>query len=424
VVYKSMFWAISIGIGAALMQIAPAMALEPVDLKPEELTAIRDRVREVDEVVRKNPSDPINYNNRAILKQQLGDVAGALADYNRAIELAPNFASAYSNRAYVKFTKFLLTKDALADYNRAISIDPRHARAYANRAMLKYNSLKDSSGAISDIQQAAKFYQAEGNEELAKVALNYANIWEAASINTSKTTVTVATNTPNIAPSVQTPPKIISSVATQPQPSKSTSAVKPRSTGKSRTVARKPKPQKVLTPVVNPPEVPKVLTPVVSNPEVPKVLTPVVNPPELAASNGSLPKIETPAVNIAQPEITTIVPPSTVVPTPRPSLSATAQFYKQEAVAAYQRGWEKYSKGNRKGAIIEYNTAIFLDANYADAYYNRGLIRKATGFKKAAIADLVTAANIYRQQQQQANFQEAMSIVRELKGEFTPRPKN
>lgn len=288
-----MFWAISIGIGAALMQIDPAMALESADLKPEELTAIRDRVREVDEVVRKNPSDPINYNNRAILKQQLGDVAGALADYNRAIELAPNFASAYSNRAYMKFTKFLLTKDALADYDRAISIDPRHARAYANRAMLKYNSLKDSAGAIADIQQAAKFYQAEGNEELAKVALNYANIWEAASINTSKTTVTVATNTPN-----------------------------------------------------------------------------------------------------------------------------------KEAVAAYQRGWEKNSKGNRKGAIVEYNTAIFLDANYADAYYNRGLIRKATGFKKAAIADLVTAANIYRQQQQQANFQEAMSIVRELKGEFTPRPKN
>jgi tetratricopeptide (TPR) repeat protein len=417
-----MFWAISIGIGAALMQTAPVMALEPADLKPEELTTIRNRVRELDEVVTKNPSDPINYNNRAILKQQLGDVAGALADYNRAIELAPNFASAYSNRAYLKFTKFLLTKDALADYNRAISIDPRYARAYANRAILKYHS-KDSAGAIADIQQAAKFYQAEGNEELAKFALNYANTWEAASMNTSNTTATVATTTPNIEPSVQTPPNIIASV--DPQPSKSTSAVKPRSTGKSRKVVKKPKPQKVLTPVANPPEVPKVLTPVVSNPpEVPKVLTPVVNPPELAASNGLLPKIETPVANTAQPEITTIVPASTVVPTPRSSLSATAQFYKKEAVAAYQRGWEKNSKGNRKGAIIEYNMAIFLDANYADAYYNRGLIRKATGFKKAAIADLITAANMYQQQQQQANFQEAMSIVRELKGEFAPRPKN
>ena len=406
-----MFWAISIGIGAALMQMAPAAALDPAELKPDELTAVRSQVKEVDELVRKNPSDPINYNNRAILKQQLGDVAGALADYNHAIELAPNFASAYNNRGYMKFTKFLLTKDALADYNQAISIDPKDARAYANRAMLKYNSLKDFSGAISDIQQAAKFYQAQGNGGLATVALNYANRWEAASIDTSKATVTTTSITSNIAASAQTPPKIIPSVTTDPQPSKSISVIKPRTPGKSRTVARKPNLQKVLTPVV-------------SNPEVPKVLTPVVKPPDLATSNRSLPKIETPRVNTAQPEITTVVPLATVIPIPRPSLSATAQFYKQEAVAAYQRGWEKYSKGNRKGAIVEYNTAIFLDANYADAYYNRGLIRKATGFKKAAIADLVTAANIYRQQQQQANFQEAMSIVRELKGEFTPRPKN
>ena len=176
-----MFWAISIGIGAALMQMAPAAALDPAELKPDELTAVRSQVKEVDELVRKNPSDPINYNNRAILKQQLGDVAGALADYNHAIELAPNFASAYNNRGYMKFTKFLLTKDALADYNQAISIDPKDARAYANRAMLKYNSLKDFSGAISDIQQAAKFYQAQGNGGLATVALNYANRWEACS---------------------------------------------------------------------------------------------------------------------------------------------------------------------------------------------------------------------------------------------------
>jgi hypothetical protein len=46
-----------------------------------------------------------------------------------------------------------------------------------------------------------------------------------------------------------------------------------------------------------------------------------------------------------------------------------------------------------------------------------------TGNKAGAIADLITAANIYRQQQQQSNTDEAMSLVRELKG-YKPRPKN
>jgi tetratricopeptide (TPR) repeat protein len=45
---------------------------------------------------------------------ELQDVEGALADYDRAIELNPNHALAYSNRGNVK-------KDRLQDYRGALS---------------------------------------------------------------------------------------------------------------------------------------------------------------------------------------------------------------------------------------------------------------------------------------------------------------
>jgi tetratricopeptide (TPR) repeat protein len=53
--------------------------------------------------------DPLNqqpetaeaYNNQGEVKRIKGDLDGALADYNKAIELKPEFAAAYNNRALV-----------------------------------------------------------------------------------------------------------------------------------------------------------------------------------------------------------------------------------------------------------------------------------------------------------------------------------
>jgi hypothetical protein len=47
----------------------------------------------------------------------------------------------------------------LTDFDRAIQINPQYANAYGLRAVLKYNRLNDRAGAIADIQQSAKLYQ-------------------------------------------------------------------------------------------------------------------------------------------------------------------------------------------------------------------------------------------------------------------------
>ena len=42
------------------------------------------------------------YHNRGVSKDKLGNYKGAIADYDKAIELNPQYASAYNNRGYCK----------------------------------------------------------------------------------------------------------------------------------------------------------------------------------------------------------------------------------------------------------------------------------------------------------------------------------
>ena len=49
-----------------------------------------------------NPENVLAYFNRASVFIELGMYRNALEDYDKAIELYPDFAKAYMNRAYVK----------------------------------------------------------------------------------------------------------------------------------------------------------------------------------------------------------------------------------------------------------------------------------------------------------------------------------
>ena len=62
------------------------------------LTAIADYTKAIEI----NPNYASTYYNRGILKKDLKDYSGAIADYTKAIELDPNFAFAYVNRGISK----------------------------------------------------------------------------------------------------------------------------------------------------------------------------------------------------------------------------------------------------------------------------------------------------------------------------------
>ncbi len=86
-------------------------------------------------------------------KSQAGDYQGAIADYNRALAIDPQFKEIYFRRGLARS----LTKDwqgAEADYTRAIAIDPQHPEAYLHRGSIR-NALSNWQGAKSDFDIAA-----------------------------------------------------------------------------------------------------------------------------------------------------------------------------------------------------------------------------------------------------------------------------
>ena len=75
-----------IGLGgvASILATAPAIAAEG-DLSWRDRHQAQAEVSRLDREITANPNDPNNYNERAMLKDKLGERQGALADYNQAI---------------------------------------------------------------------------------------------------------------------------------------------------------------------------------------------------------------------------------------------------------------------------------------------------------------------------------------------------
>jgi len=111
-------------------------------------------IADFDRAMQLNPKDDAPYYNRAQARQLKNDKAGAIADYTKAIELGSTNPAAYNNRGNARAEN----KDrdgAIADYTRAIELKPDYARAYYNRAMLKKEK-GDGTGADADFKRAQK----------------------------------------------------------------------------------------------------------------------------------------------------------------------------------------------------------------------------------------------------------------------------
>jgi len=139
------------------------------------------------DVIEKNPDAGLAYNNRGNVRKGQNDFAGAMADYNRAIEL--KYTDAFLNRGILRngikdyknaiedFNQALPMKShrekvyynrgiarlslgdfkgAEEDFGKAIEIDPQYSSAYNNRGFVRYQKLLDFNGAISDFDIAIR----------------------------------------------------------------------------------------------------------------------------------------------------------------------------------------------------------------------------------------------------------------------------
>ncbi len=90
--------------------------------------------------------------NRGITLRRLKRPVRAIADYNRALQLRPGFATALFNRgnAYADLGKY---ERAIEDYDQAIKFRPNYAKAFFGRANA-HAQLKQLPQAIDDYTQA------------------------------------------------------------------------------------------------------------------------------------------------------------------------------------------------------------------------------------------------------------------------------
>jgi len=102
-----------------------------------------------------------DYVKRGISRFSKGNTEGAIADYNKAIELNPRMTEAHLNRGKARRAKGNLD-GAISDYETAIELDSRMTsnnrditQAYTNRGFIRANQF-DLEGAIADFDKAIK----------------------------------------------------------------------------------------------------------------------------------------------------------------------------------------------------------------------------------------------------------------------------
>jgi tetratricopeptide (TPR) repeat protein len=91
------------------------------------------------------------YNLRAFCCSRLGDISGALNDFNQAVQLEPNTIS-YYNRAVI-YTELQNYEQAMRDFGRSIDFKEKYASAYYGRSCVRYR-LNDLVGAQADYEAA------------------------------------------------------------------------------------------------------------------------------------------------------------------------------------------------------------------------------------------------------------------------------
>jgi tetratricopeptide (TPR) repeat protein len=119
------------------------------------------------------PEYPVVYNNRGNLLLALGQTEEATKDFDRALLLAPGYAAAYSNRgnAAMRLGK---PAAALTDYTKAIELMPASAPPLSGRG-LAYLAVGKPHAAIRDFSRAvsadARFASAYRNRAEARMAI-------------------------------------------------------------------------------------------------------------------------------------------------------------------------------------------------------------------------------------------------------------
>jgi tetratricopeptide (TPR) repeat protein len=128
-----------------------ANALNSRGMAQERLENLEQAKADYNKAIEINPEYANAYNNRGNIKAKQADYKGAIEDYNRAIELNSQFVEAYCNRGIAK-ENLGDYYEALEDFDRVIEINSEYIDGYLRRGMLRQDS-GDYAGAIKDFDR-------------------------------------------------------------------------------------------------------------------------------------------------------------------------------------------------------------------------------------------------------------------------------
>lgn len=101
-----------------------------------------------------NPNDAKTYYVRGLTRFDKGDLSGAVADFNQAIQTQSDYVEAYFYRALAYFDLRQMPK-SIADYSKAIALNASYVDAYYNRGLV-LSAMGDKPGAIADYTQVIR----------------------------------------------------------------------------------------------------------------------------------------------------------------------------------------------------------------------------------------------------------------------------
>ena len=129
--------------------------------------AYKDNFTLYNDIIRKNSTCFMAFNNRGLIHLERGQRELAIRDFDRAIQINPNFEEALVSRGHFYFQSGRM-EEAIRDFDSAIKVNPAFSDAYRNRgavlfAQRKYNrALADFNRAIYLDPGSSRAYNARG----------------------------------------------------------------------------------------------------------------------------------------------------------------------------------------------------------------------------------------------------------------------